>query len=159
MEYAQNGEFFDYIMDGRVYLSPHSVATNAKPTITSLKSYQVWSTCIGCVSRIAILSLKICCWMYTTGLRLSILGWVICIRSRRSWSLLVGRLATPRPRWSRGNCMILSWLMFGLWGLCCLRWLWQNCPFRMTIPLCCIARSRADFISLTRRSHPNTKIS
>ncbi len=40
MEYAQNGEFFDYIMDGRVYLFSYSVATNAKPTITSRRSYQ-----------------------------------------------------------------------------------------------------------------------
>ena len=53
MEYAQNGEFFDYIMDGRVYLILHSVATNARLTITSRRSFQDCSTCIGCVSHIA----------------------------------------------------------------------------------------------------------
>lgn len=35
MEYAQNGEFFDYIMDGRVYFHYHPASQNEKLTTIS----------------------------------------------------------------------------------------------------------------------------
>lgn len=40
MEYAQNGEFFDYIMDGRVYPHHDLARTKERPTTISHRSYR-----------------------------------------------------------------------------------------------------------------------
>ena len=45
MEYAQNGEFFDYIMDGKMYVFSNADHPNGRRTTTSRRSLRGWSTC------------------------------------------------------------------------------------------------------------------
>ena len=40
MEYALGGEYFDYVMEEKMYLFSHLAKINPKPSITSLKSSQ-----------------------------------------------------------------------------------------------------------------------
>jgi hypothetical protein len=44
MEYALGGEYFDYVMEEKMYLFTHLAKINPKPSITSLKSLQHSST-------------------------------------------------------------------------------------------------------------------
>lgn len=53
MEYAQNGEFFDFIMDGRVYSVSDPARMSGRHITISLRSFQGSSTCTDYVSRTA----------------------------------------------------------------------------------------------------------
>lgn len=66
MEYAQNGEFFDYIMDGRVYLPPYPAGMKERHITTSHRLSRDWITCTGFASRTGTSNPRTCSWMSIT---------------------------------------------------------------------------------------------
>lgn len=95
MEYAQDGEFFDYVMDGKMYPVLNPAKINERLIITLLKSSQASSIFINSASRIETSNQKTCCSMFISDSKSSTSDSPTCTNPKSNCLLLADRHAMP----------------------------------------------------------------
>jgi hypothetical protein len=95
MEYAQDGEFFDYVMDGKMYPVLNPAKISEKLIITLHKLSQASSISISWASHIETSNQRTCSLMFTNGSKSLTSDCPTCTNLKNNYLLLVDLRAMP----------------------------------------------------------------